>query len=298
MVRTLPARSFPMPGRFSIWFGSWARSARGSGWSRTTRAALRYARTRNVLAPWISRRSAISSKICAISGFSITPQNFGLRIADCGLTKPPLFVFQSAIPNPKLLLPDHFEKLGFTQDLDAQPARLFNVAAGIAPGNHVSGFLGDGRSRAAAQFLDEIFDLGAAEPLQRTCDDEGLAVKFRLAGRFSLLCHSDSESPQLLDHLTAGPAVEELVNACGDDRAHAWDRGKTLLGSFEQRVDAAELLGEQPGIALAHVPDSQRRQDPCQATILARLDVCDQVLRRLFTHALELGEILDPQPVQ
>src|SRR5213596_2385861 len=207
MVRTLPARSFPMPGRSSIWFGSWARSARGSGWSRTTRDALRYARTRNVLAPWISRRSAISSKICAISGFSITPQNFGLRIDQTP-------ALRLSIRNPQSLLADHFEKLGFTQDLDAQPARLFNVAAGIAPGNHVSGFLGDGRSRAAAQFLDEIFDLGAAEPLQRTCDDEGLAVKFRLAGRFSLLCHSDSESPQLPDHLAAGPAVEELANAC------------------------------------------------------------------------------------
>src|SRR6266700_7898847 len=66
------ARSSPMPAMsVRSLVPARTRSAIGSGKSRMVRAALRYARTRNGFASWISRRSATSSNRRAMSGFCI-----------------------------------------------------------------------------------------------------------------------------------------------------------------------------------------------------------------------------------
>src|SRR5450759_166272 len=77
MVSILSARSLPMPGRSSSFSsGLAATTATGVERSFTTRAALRYARTRKKFAPLISRRSATSSKMAAIC--ELSAGNFSL----------------------------------------------------------------------------------------------------------------------------------------------------------------------------------------------------------------------------
>ena len=68
----LPARSAPMPGNCSSACPSRLRiDSTEVSRAPIVRAAVRYARTRNGLAPWISSRSATSSNVLAISMFSI-----------------------------------------------------------------------------------------------------------------------------------------------------------------------------------------------------------------------------------
>jgi hypothetical protein len=68
----LLARSRPIPGSSARSFPSATSAARLCGRSRTVRAAVRYARTRNGFAPSMSSRSASLSSIPVISPFSST----------------------------------------------------------------------------------------------------------------------------------------------------------------------------------------------------------------------------------
>ena len=92
--------------------------------------------------------------------------------------------------------------------------------------------------------------------------------------------------------------MEEIINALSGDGAETFDGGNVVDRSRHQRIDAAERLGQQAGVAVADVADPQTGQHPSQSAVLAGGDGSDQVRRRLLSHPFQPGDLLLGQLVQ
>ena len=127
----------------------------------------------------------------------------------------------SALRLDHTLLSNQLLKLLLGQDLHAQLLRLVQLAAGLLAGDEVVGVLRDARGGVAAVAGDQLLDLVAAVFRERAGDDQRLAFQLpaepRGCGRSTSIF--TPSALQVVDRLPAELAVQEVVDALGDDRA-------------------------------------------------------------------------------
>ena len=76
------------------------------------------------------------------------------------------------------------------------------------------------------------------------------------------------------------------------------DARQPLSGRGHQRVDVAELVGEEVGDAVTDVVDREPGQQAGQAAVFARRDAVDEILGRLFAHPLQFDELVQREAIQ
>ena len=183
----------------------------------------------------------------------------------------------------------------------ATPRRsgVLELRPGVRAGDDVVGLARDGRGHAAAQPGDAGLRLVA-----------GHLVEARRSGRTSFRraasgpagrAASSSTTPtsrEVLHRLLVGGLVEEEPDRLGDPRADPVDLGDLLHGGARHAIDRAEVLGQEPGRALADEADAEGVEDAGQPAAPGAGDRVGEVGRRLLGQPLELGELGDGEPVE
>ena len=103
---------------------------------------------------------------------------------------------------------------------------------------------------------------------------------------------------QLLHTFAIVGLREETRDGFREHGAHVVGFGQFGLGGVHQRIDAAEVAREVARRGLAHVTDAERVDEARQRGRLALLDRRDHVAGALVGHALQRGELGEPQLVE
>src|SRR5438477_3736197 len=157
---------------------------------------------------------------------------------------------------------------------DGHPQLLGLVALGarVLPRHHVGRLLRDRRGHAAAARLDGGLGLVAGHGLQAAREDELLArERIRPLVRPRLF-RAHARLLQARHEVAVGLAREPVPDRPGHGRPDLVDRVDLVDGGGADRVQAAEMPGQERGRPVAHEADAQAEDQPAQLARLARLD--------------------------
>src|SRR5205807_2068291 len=167
---------------------------------------------------------------------------------------------------------------------------LGELRARILAHDDVAGLLRHAACDLAAARLDLGLRILAGELVEAAREHEGQAGERLLdVGRGSArrALEVDARPPQLLDELPRPLTGEELVHALGHDGPDALHLREVLGRRGEDPVEVAHLAGDVLRGRPADVRNAEADEQPRQLLRLRRLDVVDELARRLLADALE-----------
>src|SRR5262245_25016120 len=167
--------------------------------------------------------------------------------------------------------------------------RARELRAGIRTDHDPVGLLADARDDAPAERLDPPLRFGPRHGREGAGEDELLPLERPVRAHDRR--RPDAGLAQSLDHapvLLLGEEALDRARHLGADVTHLL---QLLLARVHDALERAEVLGQGARRGLAHLPDAERDQDLRQRRLLRALQLGEEILGGLLSHALQRDEV-------
>src|SRR5262245_14859673 len=177
------------------------------------------------------------------------------------------------------------------EHLDAELARLLQLAAGVGSGHHRARLLAHRSRHPGTKRFERCRRVLTRHRRQRTGEDEGLASEpsHRLDGRFrQRRRHVDAGLLEVAHQLAVVRLLRKGTHRCRHHRTDLRHRLQRLYRRVEHRIHRPQVSRDRGGGLFADVPDPKRVNQPREVVRLAALNLLEHVpadLAKLARHS-------------